>query len=334
MSGLEALLRDLPEADEDSRSAVARRAEQILRPTDALLRLDLLATWLAAWQRTILPKVEAPAVLVFVADHGVTAQNVSAYPASVTAAMLAALREGVATASVMARSIGASLAAIDVGVGDPTGDISTSDAMDDERFIASLDAGVRAVNSLETDLLVLGEMGIGNTTVAAALAASLFGMRPEDWTGRGTGVDDERLARKLAAVAAARARVAGASPSEILRRTGGAELAAIAGAVLEARRRSIPVVLDGFVVTAACAAVEVAQPGALDHCVAGHCSAEPGHRLLLEKLALDPLLDLGLRLGEGSGALAAVPLVKLAAECVTAVATFSERGLEPGSAEG
>lgn len=334
MNGLEALLRDLPEADEDSRSAVARRAEQVLRPTDALVRLDLLAAWLAAWQRTSLPKVEAPAVLVFVADHGVTAQDVSAYPASVTAAMLAALRAGVATASVMARSIGASLAAIDVGVGDPTGDISIADAMTEERFIASLDAGVRAVNSLETDLLVVGEMGIGNTTVASALAASLFGMRPEDWTGRGTGVDDERLARKLAVVAAAGARVEGASPSEILRRTGGAELAAIAGAVLQARRRSIPVVLDGFVVTAACAAVEVAHPGALDHCVAGHCSSEPGHRLLLEKLALDPLLDLGLRLGEGSGALAAVPLVKLAAECVTDVATFSERGLEPGSAGG
>jgi nicotinate-nucleotide--dimethylbenzimidazole phosphoribosyltransferase len=324
----ELILRDLPEPDAAAAAAVARRAARVLRPTGALARLDEVASWLAGWQRTDRPSVQRPAALVFAADHGVAARRgVSAYPADVTAAMLDALRSGAATASVMARQVGVQLDVVDVGVGRPSGDITIEDALDHSRFAESFDRGRAAVAALESDLLVLGEMGIGNTTPAAAVCASLFGMRTEDWTGRGTGVDDEGLARKLAAVAAARARVEGAPPLEILRRAGGAEMAALAGAVLEARLRSIPVVLDGFVVTASVATLEVECPGALAHCVAGHCSQEAGHRLLLEKLALRPLLDLELRLGEGSGALAAVPLVKLAAACVTEVATFEEWGL-------
>jgi nicotinate-nucleotide--dimethylbenzimidazole phosphoribosyltransferase len=155
----------------------------------------------------------------------------------------------------------------------------------------------------------------------------LFGRSPEDWTGRGTGVDDVTLRRKVEVVARACARAGECSPLEILRELGGSEMVALAGAVLEARIRSIPVVLDGFVVTASAAALEAARPGALDHCIAGHRSPEPGHSLLLEKLAKEPLLDLGMRLGEGSGALLAVPLVRMAAAAVTGVATFEEEGL-------
>jgi nicotinate-nucleotide--dimethylbenzimidazole phosphoribosyltransferase len=185
------------------------------------------------------------------------------------------------------------------------------------------------VVDLETDLLVLGEMGIANTTPAAAICAALFGGPAEEWTGLGTGIDEATYARKVEVVEAARRRVGDdADPIEVLRQLGGAELVAIAGAAVEARLRSIPVILDGFVVTAAVAPLEVARPGALDHCLAGHCSGESGHRLLLDKLGKAPLLDLGLRLGEGSGALAAVPLVRLAAACVTEVATFEEWGLE------
>ena len=189
-------------------------------------------------------------------------------------------------------------------------------------------ASAAPLSRLDADLLVFGEMGIGNTTPAAAVSAGIFGMRAEDWTGRGTGVDDDTYTNKVAMVERARRRVEGDDPLEVLRRAGGSELAAIAGATYEARLRSIPVVLDGFVVTASVAPLAVAIEGALDHCIAGHCSTEPGHRLLLEKLGLDPLLDLDLRLGEGSGALAAVPLIKLAAACVTDVATFSEWGIE------
>jgi nicotinate-nucleotide--dimethylbenzimidazole phosphoribosyltransferase len=307
---------------------VRGRAEEVLRPRGALQRLDEIAVWLAGWQRTATPSVSSPAALLFAADHGVATAGVSAYPSSVTAEVFRALEEGVATASVMCDELGVRLSVRDVGVGEPTGDIRHEPAMGAERFGRCWEAGRSAVADLAgTDLLVLGEMGIGNTTAAAAVCFALFGGSADLWTGRGTGVDDLVFARKLAAVDAAGRRVASEGPLEILCQVGGAELVAIAGATYEARARSIPVLLDGYVVGAACASLELAAPGAIAHVLAGHCSAEPGHRLLLEKLGLEPLLDLGMRLGEGSGALAALPLVRLAARCVTDVATFGEWGM-------
>jgi nicotinate-nucleotide--dimethylbenzimidazole phosphoribosyltransferase len=321
-------LEGAPPPDEVSRRAIEERAANVLRPAGALARLDDVCAWLASWQRTTKPAVTKPAVVVFVADHGVTTEGVSAYPAEVTVAMLRALKEGVATAAAMSRSVGADLHVVDVGVGDPTGNIAVEPALSDVRFSACFAAGREAVATLDCDLLIFGEMGIGNTTPAAAVAATLFGGPAEEWTGRGTGVDDETWARKVRAVEAARARIApDASPMEILRQAGGAELAAIAGAMVEARARSIPVLLDGFVVTAAVAPLAVLHSGALDNCLAGHRSPEPGHAMLLDKLGLQPLLDLNMRLGEASGALAALPLVRLAATVVVDVATFEEWGL-------
>lgn len=318
----------MPSPDPDAAAAVRERAANVLRPLGALSRLDEIAVWLAGWQGTPTPRVDEVSCVVFAADHGVAASGVSAYPPAVTESMLRALREGVATASVMCTALGVDLSVIDVGVGRPTGDITVEPALGEAGFDTCWAAGVEAVATLgRTDLLVVGEMGIGNTTAAAAVCAALFGGDAEVWTGPGTGVDAETLERKKAAVDAARHRVEGESPLEILRQVGGSELVAIAGAVSEARSRSIPVVLDGFVVSSACAALEVTRPGALDHTVAGHCSAEPGHRLLLEKLGKPPILDLAMRLGEASGALAAVPLIRLAACCVTEVATFGEWGL-------
>jgi nicotinate-nucleotide--dimethylbenzimidazole phosphoribosyltransferase len=202
-------------------------------------------------------------------------------------------------------------------------------ALTEERFLECFDTGRRAVASLQPcDLLVTGEMGIANTTAASAVCVALYGGEADLWTGLGTGVDEATYERKMKVVEAAAARIAGTSdPLEVLRQVGGAELVAIAGATVEARLRSIPVVLDGFVGTAAVAPLAAARDNALEHCLAAHCSSEPGHRLLLERLKLEPLLDLDLRLGEGSGALLAVPLVKLAALCVTDVATFEEWGL-------
>jgi nicotinate-nucleotide--dimethylbenzimidazole phosphoribosyltransferase len=327
VSGLAEMLADLPEPDAGAEAAVRDRAAHVLRPAGALARLDDVAAWLAGWQRTREPRADAVRVIVFVADHGVAADGVSAYPSEVTAAMLRALRGGVATAAVMSRALGAELSVVDVGVGRPTANLRTEPALDPERFADCVNAGIEAVAAGSGDLLVLGEMGIGNTTAAAAVCACLFGGPAEDWTGLGTGVDPAGYARKVGVVEEARRRAGEVSPLEVLLQVGGSELAAIAGALLEARRRSVPVLLDGFVVTAAAAALEAACPGALDHCLAGHCSGEPGHRLLLEKLGREPLLDLGMRLGEASGALAAVPLVRLAAACVTEVATFEEWGL-------
>jgi len=322
------LLADLPDADPVAIDAVRRRADSILRPAGALARLDDVAVWLAGWQRRTDPRVDRPAVVVFVADHGVAAEGVSAYPAAVTKAMLAALEDGVATAPALARALGARVSVVDVGVGRPTGDLAVEPAMDDARFAEAWEAGRAAVAGLDADLLVLGEMGIANTTAAAAVCASLLGGDAANWVGRGTGIDDDGLARKLAVVEAARRRVAEkTAPLEVLREVGGAELVAIAGATVEARRRSIPLLLDGYVVVAAVLPLELARPGALDHGLAGHRSGEPGHRLVLERLGKEPLLDLGLRLGEASGALAALPLVRLAAAAVTDVATFQERGI-------
>jgi nicotinate-nucleotide--dimethylbenzimidazole phosphoribosyltransferase len=318
----------LPDPDEAAMASVRQRVSEVLRPAGALARLDDVAVWLAGWQRTARPRVEAPAAVVFVADHGVVDEGVSAYPGTVTGAMLEALNTGAATAAVIAEMIDAPLSVIDVGVGRPTGNLAREPALTQARFAESFESGRRAVAELTTDLLVLGEMGIGNTTAASAVCAVLFGGPAEEWTGRGTGVDDETFVRKVAVVEAARRRVGETTqPLDVLREVGGSELVAIAGATLEARLRSIPVVLDGFVSTAAAVPLEVARPGALDHCIAGHCSGEPGHRLLLEKLGKMPLVDLGLRLGEGSGALAAVPLVRLAAACVTDVGTFRDWGV-------
>ena len=322
------MLDDLSAPDEEAAGAVLARAATTLRPAGALRKLDEVAGWLAEWQRTTRPAVSNAVAAVFVADHGVSVEAVSAYPPAVTASMLAALRAGVATASVLARGVGVRLVVEDVGVGRPTGNLRREPALGETRFERSVGSGSELVRAERPDLLVLGEMGIGNTTAAAAVCAGLFGGPAEDWTGRGSGIDDDAFDRKVSVVVEAAERVEGQPPLEILRQVGGAELAAVAGAVAEARRRRVPVVLDGFVVTAAAAALETARPGALRHCIAGHCSGEPGHRLLLEKLGKVPLLDLELRLGEASGALLAVPLIRLAAAAVTEVPTFEEWGLE------
>lgn len=322
-----ALLGGTP-PDRSAMDRVARRVERVLRPDGAFARLDEVAVWLAGWQRSEMPAVRSPAVIVFTADHGVAAQGVSAYPSTVTAAMHRALEDGVATASVMARAVGAELRAVDVGVGRPTNDLTLTAALSASGFRSCFETGRATVAALEdVDLLALGEMGIGNTTAAAALCTCLFGLDPRDWTGRGTGVDAAAFETKVRVVEQAARRVGDARPLEVLRQVGGSELVALAGAAYEARLRSIPTVLDGFVTTAALAALEVAAPGALDNCLAGHVSAEPGHRILLEKLGKRPLIDLELRLGEASGALLAIPVIKLAAASVVEVATFEERGL-------
>ncbi len=321
-------LSNLPEPDDAARAAVSERAARVLRPGGALARLDEVAAHIAAWQRTERPAIDCPTVLVFAADHGVTTAGVSAYPAELTAEMYRAVATGRATINAMARSVGATLDVFDVGVGDPTGDIRSEPAMTPERLASAAGVASDAVDAAVAagaDLLVLGELGIGNTTVSAALPAALLGGGAADWVGRGTGVDDDGLDRKRAAIDAAVARIGGTSdPIEVMRQVGGAELSAMAAACLRARHHRIPVVLDGYVATAAVLPLHEAEPRALDHCLVGHLSAEPGHRRLLDHLGFEPLLDLQMRLGEGSGALAAVPLVRMACPVVTEVATIEE----------
>ena len=327
---MSAWLRDaiatMPSGDDDAAALVAERAAQVLRPPGALARLDEVAVWVARWQRTAAPAVSRPACLVFAADHGVARDaGVSAYPTEVTGAMLAAVRAERATINALARVAGATVDVIDVGVGNPTADIRSEPALDEARFDAIVAVARAAVDRLDADLLVLGELGIGNTTAAAAIAAAICGGDVADWVGRGAGVDDDGLERKRAAVKAAVARIAGTTnPIEILREVGGAELVAMSAAIVAARHRRLPIVLDGYLAGTAALPLHTARPDALDHCIAGHQSAEPGHRLLLDRFGLDPLLDLGMRLGEGSGAMAAVPLVAMACAAVVEVPTFGE----------
>jgi nicotinate-nucleotide--dimethylbenzimidazole phosphoribosyltransferase len=319
-------LGDLPRCDGRSVDAVHGRAVHLLRPSGALAWLDEIAAWVAGWQRTATPVIAKPAALVFAADHGVAAATkVSLYPTGITEALFCAFQEGRSTIAAFARIAGASVTAIDVGIGRPTGDIRYEQALSDERFDEIVRTAFDAVDALDADLLVLGEIGIGNTTPSAAIAAALAGGETAAWVGRGTGVDDEGLARKRAAVQASVRRIAGITdPIEILREVGGAELVAVAAATVAARHRSLPVVLDGYVVTSAVLPLSVVNPEALDHCTVGHCSTEPGHRKLLERLGKRPLLDLDMRLGEGAGAMAAVPLIAMACAGVTAVPTYDE----------
>lgn len=244
-------LGDLPQADAAAVEAVHARAARILRPPGALQWLDDLAAWIAGWQRRPLPRVERPVGLVFAADHGVAAAaKVSALEPKVTAAMFAAFAEGRSTVRSFARYAGANVQAIDVGIGKPTGDIRVEPALSAERFAEIVGIAWNAVDALDGDLLVVGEMGIGNTTASAAVSAALAGGEAAAWVGRGTGIDDATLTVKRAAVQQAVRRIAGViDPLDVLREVGGSELVAIAAAVVAARHRSLPVVLDGYVVT-------------------------------------------------------------------------------------
>ncbi len=313
-------LTDLPPGDAAAALAVAARQDTLTKPPGSLGRLETLVAWLARWQGRATPRLDTVEVLVFAGNHGVTAQGVSPFPAAVTAQMVANFAAGGAAINQLAALAGATLRVVPLALDQPTADFTQGAAMTEAGFAAAVAAGQDAVRP-GTDLLCLGEMGIGNTTAAAAICSALFG---GDWAGRGTGVDDAGLARKHAAIAAGLARNPSRAPLDIARCLGGRELAAILGATVAARRHGIPVLLDGFVCTAAVAPLARLAPGALDHCVAAHVSAEAAHRRLLDTLGLAPLLDLGMRLGEASGAALAVPLLRAALACHNGMATFAE----------
>jgi nicotinate-nucleotide--dimethylbenzimidazole phosphoribosyltransferase len=242
--------------------------------------------------------------------------------------MVANFDAGGAAVNQLAQSVGARFAVVPLSLDRPTADITEAPAMSADDFCAAVSAGWRAVDPA-ADLFVAGEMGIGNTTAAAAMAASLYGGAAADWTGRGTGLDDARLAAKAAVVDRSLARHAAVRGQglETLRCLGGREIAAMAGAILRARQLSIPVVLDGFICCAAAAALAVERPGALDHAVAGHMSAEAGHGRLLQAMGKTPLLQLDMRLGEGSGATLAIGILRGAVACLSGMATFDEAGV-------
>jgi nicotinate-nucleotide--dimethylbenzimidazole phosphoribosyltransferase len=335
--------------DEAVRQAARERHERLTKPDGALGRLEELGTWLAACQGQCPPKpIERARVVVFAGDHGVAGRGVSAYPSEVTAQMVANFQAGGAAINVLAGVAGATVRVVDMSVAVDTsagdwkvrrssGSIDREDALTEDQVAQALAAG-RAIADEEVDsgadLLVAGDMGIGNTTPAAVLVAAITGSEPVAVVGRGTGIDDQTWMRKTAAIrdALRRAKPVTADPVALLRTTAGADIAAMAGFLAQAAIRRTPVVLDGVVSGAAALLAEELAPGARAWWVAGHRSTEPAHTLVLEQLDLRPLLELDMRLGEGSGATAAIPLLTMAARILTDMATFEDAGVSTKAA--
>ena len=331
VAAFESALLGLPGPDEGAIAAARSRQAQLTKPPGSLGRLEEIALFLAGWQGRERPAIARGRAVVFAGNHGVTAQGVSAFPASVTAQMVANFQAGGAAINALAGAAGLDFAVMPIALERPTADFTAAPAMRADECLEALAIGAAAVG--DADLLVVGEMGIGNTTAAAALAARSFGGDVQGWVGPGTGVDAAGMARKAAVVERALAHHADAPRSafETLRRLGGREIAAIAGAVVRARQLRVPVVLDGFITCAAIAPLAAAVPAITAHCLAGHCSAEPGHARLLAHLGLDPLLRLAMRLGEGSGAAVAVGVIRAALAAHGQMATFAEAGVSGAS---
>ena len=328
LAEMRAILADLPGPVLTAGTAAATREARLTKPAGSLGRLEEIAHWMATWQGRHPPTVNHPRTAVFAANHGVAALGVSAYPAAVTAQMVQNFIAGGAAVNQLCRVVDADLRVYEMSLDEPTADFTLRPAMSDEECALAIAYGMTSVEP-GVDLLAVGEMGIANTTSAAALAAALWGGDAPDWVGPGTGVTGDALWNKIEVVRRAVDLHGGAErdPFELLRRLGGRELAAIVGAIMAARRARVPVLIDGYVATAAASVLAKADAHALDHCLAAHCSAEPAHRRLLDRLGMTPLFDLGMRLGEASGATLAIAIVKAAVACHTSMATFGEAGV-------
>jgi nicotinate-nucleotide--dimethylbenzimidazole phosphoribosyltransferase len=334
--------------DETAKRDAQARQDQLTKPAGALGRLEDLGVWVAACQGVCPPRpFTRPRVVVFAGDHGVAAKGVSAYPSEVTAQMVANFLAGGAAVNVLAATVGATVRVVDMSVAGEvsapdqvtefkvrqgSGSIDHEDALTEEELKAAVEAG-KAIADQEVDggadILIAGDMGIGNTTPAAVLVAALTGAEPVAVVGRGTGIDDQTWMRKTAAIrdALRRARVVSADPLALLRTTAGADIAAMAAFLAQAAVRKTPVIVDGVVSTAAALVAEEMAPGARLWWVAGHQSTEPSHKLALEQLGLEPILNMQMRLGEGSGAVAALPLVAMATRILAEMATFQDAGI-------
>lgn len=344
MSDPRAQFPDLTKPDADVRAAALARQNTLTKPAGSLGRLEELSVWVSACQGVCPPQqFERARIVVFAGDHGVTASGVSAFPSEVTAQMVANFDAGGAAINVLAEVAGATVRVADIAVDGEahspaigahkirrsSGNIAVEDALSTEEAIAAIAAG-RTIADQEVDggadLLIAGDMGIGNTTPATTLVAALTASEPVAVVGRGTGVDDEGWARKTAAIRDAlfRARQVKADPAQLLAVCGGADLAAMAGFLAQAAVRRTPVLLDGVVVTAAALVADRLAPGAKAWWQAGHLSTEPAHSVALQRLQMTPILDLGMRLGEGSGAAVALPVLRAAVATLASMATFGE----------
>ena len=327
LSALDDVARlDLPGPDAAAVEAARARQAQLTKPPGSLGRLEDLAAFMAGWQGTDRPRIDRAQALVFAGNHGICAQGVNPFPQAVTALMVANFEAGGAAINQLCRVAGADLRVVALDLDRPTADFTQAAAMTEAECLDALSRGADAVDP-GADIVILGEMGIGNSTVSAALAHAICGGAAADWVGRGTGSDAAGVALKADVVARGVARHAGISPMQALAALGGREQAAICGAVLAARAACIPVILDGYICTAAVAPLHGAAPGLLDHCLIGHQSAEPGHARLCAAMGKAPILALGMALGEGTGAALALGVMRGALACHDGMATFAEAGI-------
>lgn len=322
---IRALFQIMPPASQECVDVVRARDAELVKPAGALGRLEEIVEWLAAWQGKSKPTIDRPLVAIFAANHGVVEQGVSKWPSAVTRQMMETFAAGGGAVNQICAAYDLGLKVFDLALDLPTGDITRDAALDERAAAATFAFGMEAIAG-GIDLLCVGEMGIGNTTVAAAINHALYGGKAADWVGRGAGVDDAGLSRKIDAVerAVALHKAHLGDPLEVMRRLGGREICAIAGAIVAARIERVPVIIDGYVATAAAAILHAVDPRAIDHCMAGHRSGEAPHGEALARLGKAPLLDLGMRLGEGSGAAMAAGVVKAALACHRDMATFAQ----------
>lgn len=325
---IRALFKAMPQASTEAAAQVKAHDAELTKPLGALGKLEEIAAWMATWQDQYPPRADRTIVAVFAGNHGVVAQGVAAFPQAVTQQMVANFQHGGAAVNQICKTYDLGLKVFELALEVPTADITVEPALSEKECAATFAYGMEAIAG-GCDLLCIGEMGIGNTTIAAALSNGLFGGEAEDWVGPGTGVDKAGLKRKADAVrrAVALHKDHLKDPLEVLRRLGGRELAAMAGAIMAARMERVPVLIDGYVATAAAAVLFAMDQGALDHCMVAHCSAEPAHKALLKILGKEPILDLGMRLGEASGAAMAAGIVKAALNCHNNMATFASAGV-------
>ncbi|WP_188408887.1 nicotinate-nucleotide--dimethylbenzimidazole phosphoribosyltransferase [Agaricicola taiwanensis] len=328
---IRALLRSLPEPQEHAAAHAAERNRQLIKPEGSLGRLEEINAWLASWQTGGAPAVTRPMVALFATSHGVALRDGAAPRIEATRRMMEALAAGGAAVNQLCVAHELGLKIFDLAIDHPTPDISSAEALPEADCAATMAFGMEAIAG-GTDLLILGDLAIGNGIVAAAICLALYGGAAEDWLCAAPGDDAASLGRKASLVREAVAFHAGhlSDPLEVLRRLGGREVMAIAGAILAARHQYIPVLLDGHVVCAAAAVLHAINPAVLDHCLAAHRSPDAAHGRLLEKLAKAPLLDLGIKLGEGTGAALAVGLVKAAVQCHSGMATHEQAAVTAG----
>ncbi|MCV2867761.1 nicotinate-nucleotide--dimethylbenzimidazole phosphoribosyltransferase [Defluviimonas sp. WL0002] len=328
LAEIPALIEALPAADAAAAEAARARQNSLTKPPGSLGRLEQLAEFMATWRGTGRPEIWRAQALVFAGNHGICAQGVNPYPQEVTAQMVANFESGGAAINQLCAVNGADLTVIALELGRPTADFTQGPAMSETDCLDAFWQGASAVDE-GADVLVLGEMGIGNSTVAAALASACFGGPVAEWVGPGTGSDKAGITRKIDAIERGLKRHEAllGNPMAILAALGGREQAAICGAVMAARAARIPVILDGFICTAAAAVLYAADKRLLDHCLVGHTSAEPGHRKLLAAIHKRPVLEFDMRLGEGSGAALALGILRAALACHNGMATFGEAGV-------